>query len=80
MMLRKFLRGLGGPNDSGGATKTRTLYHWRCECGAHSRGGDPFESDAEYNAQRHQWGKGVDHPMPAVYSTEEEVPSDWPDL
>jgi hypothetical protein len=34
-------------------------------------GGDPFETDAEYNAQRHQWSNGVDHPMPEVYSTEE---------
>lgn len=78
-MVGKFLRGLGGQDDSR-STKTRTLYHWRCECGAHSRGGDPFESDAEYNAQQHQWSKGVDHPMPAIYSTEEEVPADWPDL
>lgn len=77
-MLGKFLRGLGRPDGSDGATKMRTLYHWQCECGAHSRGGDPFESDAEYNAQRHQWGKGVNHPMPEVYSTQVEVPADWP--
>lgn len=77
-MLGRFLRGLGGSDDPDGATKLRTLYHWRCECGAHSRGGDPFESDAEYNAQRHQWGKGVGHPMPEVYSTEVKVPADWP--
>ena len=78
-MVGRFLRGLGGHDDSGG-TKTRTLYHWRCECGGQSRGGDPFEMDAEYNAQRHQWSQGVDHPMPEVYSTEQEVPADWPDL
>lgn len=77
-MLGRFLRSLGGSADAPGATKRRTLYEWRCECGAHSRGGDPFESDAEYNAQRHQWSKGVDHPMPEVYSTEVEVPADWP--
>lgn len=79
-MLGRFLRGLVGQDSSGGATKMRTLYHWRCECGAHSRGGDPFESDAEYNAERHQQGKGVDHPLPLVFSTEKEVPADWPDL
>jgi hypothetical protein len=45
----------------------------RCECGAHSRGGDPFKVDAEYNAQRHMWRKGVGHPMPEIYSTEEEL-------
>lgn len=77
-MLDRFFRSLGNSADAAGATKLRTLYEWRCECGAHSRGGDPFESDAEYNAQRHQWGKGVDHPMPEVYSTEVEVPADWP--
>lgn len=77
-MLGKFLRRLGGSGNSGGATKLRTLYHWRCERGAHSRGGDLFERDAAYNAQRHQWGKGIGHPMPEVYSTEVEVPADWP--
>jgi len=77
-MLGKFLRGLAGSANSADATKTRTLYEWRCECGAHSRGGDPFESDAEYNAQRHQLSKGVGHPMPEVYPTQVEVPADWP--
>lgn len=43
-------------------------YHWRCECGAHSRGGFLSEPDAEYAAQRHQWGKGVGHPMPETHS------------
>ena len=66
--MRDFLRGLLGGDSS---SETRTLYHWRCSCGSHSRGGDPFETDAEYNAQRHQWSNGVDHPMPEVYSTEE---------
>lgn len=42
-------------------------YHWRCECGAHSRGGFLSQSDAEYAAQRHQWGKGVGHPMPETH-------------
>lgn len=53
--------------------RTRTRWHWRCECGAHSRGGYLFKSDAEYNAQRHQWRKGVGHPMPEIDSTEETV-------
>lgn len=77
-MLGRFLRGLKGSDDPVGATKLRVLYNWRCECGAQSRGGDPFERDAEQNAQRHQWRKGVDHPMPEVYSTEVSVPADWP--
>jgi hypothetical protein len=59
-------------NSANDGPRTRTLWHWRCECGAHSRGGDPFKDDAEYNAQRHQWRQGVGHPMPEVYSTEEE--------
>lgn len=41
-------------------------WHWRCECGAQSRGGD-IKADTEYNAQRHQWSKGTGHPMPEVY-------------
>ena len=64
-----FLRGLLGGRQ---VPESRTLYHWRCSCGSHSRGGDLFKSDAEYNAQRHQWYKGVGHPMPEVYATEEE--------
>lgn len=74
-MLGKFLRGLTG---TGGATKTRTLYHWRCECGAHSRGCDSIKFDAECKAQRHQLRKSIGHPMPSVYSTEVEVPEDRP--
>ena len=69
VVVKDFLRGLLG---GGSSPETRTLYHWRCSCGSHSRGGD-IESDAEYNAQRHQWSKGVGHPMPEVYATEEEI-------
>lgn len=78
MILRRILRAVGVSADTSGATKLRTLYEWRCECGAHSRGGDPFKRDAEYNARRHQWSKGVDHPTPEVYATEVEVPANWP--
>ena len=46
-------------------------YHWRCACGAHSRGGD-IKADAEYSAQRHMLSKPMGHPMPEVYSAEEE--------
>lgn len=56
----------------------RTLYEWKCECGARSRGGRGFENDVAYNAQRHQWSMGISHPMPRVYATTEEVPADWP--
>lgn len=77
-MIGKFLRGLAhAVSQSGAESETsydasrRTQYHWRCECGAHSRtgGGWLLEADAEYAAQRHQWGKGVGHPMPEIYST-----------
>ncbi|MET9119908.1 hypothetical protein [Streptomyces sp. NPDC004528] len=54
--------------------RTRTLWHWRCECGGKSRGGDPFKVDAEYNAERHRHYKGFPHPMPEVYPVEEEDP------
>jgi len=69
--LRRALR-KSGP----AAPKMRTIYHWRCECGAKSRGpgGWGIPSDADYNAQRHQWRMGVGHPLPEVYSTEEEDP------
>lgn len=58
---------------SAGFGAETTLYHWRCACGAHSRGGDPFKSDAEYNAQRHVWRSGVGHPTPEIYSTVEDL-------
>lgn len=77
-MLGEFLRRFRGSDSSGGGTRMRTLYHWRCECGAHSRDGDPSQSDAVYKAQRHQWSKGIHHSMPEVYSTDVEVPKDWP--
>lgn len=69
--LRRALQGSGPA-----APKTRTLYHWRCECGAHSRGpgGWLIAPDAEYNARRHMWNKDKGHPMPEVYTTEEELP------
>lgn len=44
-------------------------FHWRCECGGHSRGGWLLETDAEYGARRHQWSNGIDHPAPEIYST-----------
>jgi hypothetical protein len=60
-----------------GLPKTMVVYHWRCPCGAHSRGGDWNESHAHYLAQSHQWSKPVPHPEPEVYATEEE--DLWPD-
>lgn len=44
-------------------------WHWRCECGSHSRYGGVFKADADQNAFVHQNRKGVGHPMPEVYST-----------
>lgn len=58
--------------------KTRTVYYWRCACGAHSRSGDS-EYLTEQRARRHQmeagveinaWRAGERHPMPEVYPTE----------
>ncbi|MGP5020221.1 hypothetical protein ACTXIU_01235, partial [Glutamicibacter arilaitensis] len=63
---------------SSGKTKMRTLYQWKCACGAHSRGGKGSQNDAVYNAQRHQLNMGIGHPMPEIYPTTEEVPADWP--
>lgn len=69
-MLGDILRRLLG---GGSASKTKTFWHWRCECGGHSRGGDFFKADAEQNAYLHQNRKGVGHPAPEVYSTQEPV-------
>jgi hypothetical protein len=71
--IRRALRGSESQTGSTSAGFGSTLYHWRCACGAHSRGGDPFMSDAEYNAQRHMWRQGVGHPMPEIYSTDEDL-------
>ncbi|MFG1860805.1 hypothetical protein [Microbispora bryophytorum] len=75
-MIEKIWRALKGaasqPSTAPGAPRSRTFYHWRCSCGAHSRGGWLITFDAEYNAQRHMWRQGVGHPMPEVYFTEEE--------
>lgn len=62
--------GVAGDDDNPYRAKPGVYWHWRCECGGHSRGGDPFKMDADYNAQRHQWNKGVGHPDPEVYSTD----------
>lgn len=85
-MVANFLRKLADAitnSDSEGGDKGRpgadvnpyyarsgTFWHWRCECGGHSRGGDQFKADADQNAYLHQWRKGVGHPMPEVYSTD----------
>lgn len=59
--------------------KKQTVYHWRCSCGAHSRGGDVSEYMTQSRAQRHQLNTGVElnayragerHPLPEVYATE----------
>jgi hypothetical protein len=71
--IRRALKGAAQPGPTSGRPRNPMTYHWRCACGAHSRGGD-IKADAEYNAQRHMWREGVGHPMPEVYSTEEELP------
>lgn len=76
-MIRNFLRGLADavsqsePAESTYDARLLTHYNWRCECGAHSRGGGfLMKFDAENAAYQHQWRKGVGHPMPETYSTE----------
>lgn len=73
-MFEKIRRTLNGAASQRDDARSRTLYHWRCACGAHSRGpgGWLITYDAEYNARRHMWREGVGHPMPDVYSTEEK--------
>jgi hypothetical protein len=68
--IRRALTGAASQPDETSRSFNPMTYHWRCECGAHSRGAD-IKADTEYNAQRHMWSKGVGHPMPEVYSTEE---------
>lgn len=68
--LRRIIRNRAQlAEDNPYRAKSGTYWHWRCECGAHSRGGDPFKADADQNAYLHQHRKGVGHPMPEVYST-----------
>lgn len=74
----------GRASDASEGTKTRTVYHWSCECGSHCRCSENsgegwlFEPDAEYNATRHKDYQGNDHPIPKVYSEGVQVPADWP--
>jgi hypothetical protein len=50
-------------------------YGWRCPCGAEGGGGrGTIRSDAEHLAQRHWTRQPQPHPMPEVYSTDEELP------
>ncbi|MER6253559.1 hypothetical protein ABT224_19610 [Streptomyces sp. NPDC001584] len=78
-MFKKIRRALGAASRPGAAPARpvmQTRYHWRCACGAHSRGGSLNEGDVKYNADRHLWSKYKDkqHPTPEVYTTEEERP------
>ena len=41
-------------------------WHWACQCGSHSRGGD-IQSDAESNAMKHRLRNTIGHPEPRVY-------------
>lgn len=60
-LLRKFLH-----KDAEQPRPFQPDYRWRCECGAKARQSDS-QSDTKINAERHQWAKGVGHPMPEVY-------------
>jgi hypothetical protein len=52
--------------------RTRTVWHWRCACGGHSRYSETSEILAKWKADRHRFRQGVDH-VPETYSTEEEI-------
>jgi hypothetical protein len=72
-VIGKVLRTLIGAGPQASSLPSRPfnppIYHWRCECGAHSRGAD-IKADAEFNAQRHLSRQEASHPTPEVYSTE----------
>lgn len=74
LIIRRALQQAAVQSDTEGSSPRRqTWWHWRCECGAHSRGGGSIRSDAEFLAQRHRLSKPFGHPIPEVYSTEEVV-------
>ncbi|WIB34427.1 hypothetical protein [Curtobacterium sp. MCSS17_005] len=73
MMFGKLLRDIANalssdstPKDDYDWSQNEGNWRWRCSCGAQSRGED-IKYDTTYNAQRHQWRSGADHPMPEVY-------------
>ncbi|WIB68912.1 hypothetical protein DEI93_07750 [Curtobacterium sp. MCBD17_035] len=75
-MVWDFLRGLVNAvrsDDRGGDGSYDAMqlehFHWKCECGGHSRGGWLYRMGAEQGALMHQNRKGVGHPMPEIYST-----------
>lgn len=79
-MVWQFLRDLAeavSRREEGQSYDARLLprFGWQCECGGKSRRPGFLSSlDAEYAAQRHQWHKGVGHPMPEL------IPEDAPGL
>jgi hypothetical protein len=67
LIIRRALQDAASRSDAqDNAPRNEMNWHWRCECGAQSRGGD-IKADTVYNAQRHQWRKGTGHSMPEVY-------------
>jgi hypothetical protein len=72
-VIGKVLRALIGAESQPSGPPTDQfnppIYHWRCECGARSRGPD-IKADAEFNAQRHLSRQEVGHPTPEVYAGE----------
>jgi hypothetical protein len=72
-VFEKIRRALGGVSQPTSPV-TRTRYHWRCACGAQSRGGFLILSDVEHAIDRHVWSKGKGHPVPEIYTTEEVRP------
>lgn len=73
-MFEKIRRALKGAASQSASPVIRTRYHWRCACGAQSRGGFLLPSDVKYAIDRHVWSKGQGHPMPEIHTTEEERP------
>lgn len=81
-MIEKIMRALGRsastPDATTRAPRTRTVYRWRCSCGAHSRGTVGSWLD-EYGAtgaaEQHGLRSAVGHSTPHVYAVTEERPT-----
>lgn len=73
-MFERIRSALKGAASQPTSPVMRTRYHWRCECGAHSRGGFLLLTDVKSALDRHVWSKGKGHSMPEIHTTEEVRP------
>ncbi|WP_030274381.1 hypothetical protein [Streptomyces sp. NRRL B-24484] len=49
--------------------RIRTMHHWRCECGGHSRGGFITRDEAWWAGERHRRLKEAGHPTAELYTS-----------